>query len=71
MLAGLSMFIVAWMLRSYFIAVPVIAGVIVYSSLIILLRVLPKDDWLSLKQIAQQIITRITRKQPEPSGIGG
>ncbi len=70
-LAGLSMFIVAWMLRSYFIAVPVIAGVIVYSSLIILLRVLPKDDWLSLKQIAQQIITRITRKQPEPSGIGG
>lgn len=59
LIAGLVMVVAVWFLRDYFIAIPVIAGAVVYLSLILLMRVVPKEDWGLLTSLGQSLLTRI------------
>jgi len=59
LIAGLAMVAVAWPLRSYFLALPIAAGAVAYIALIVILRVLPQDDWQLLGDLARGALRRM------------
>lgn len=66
--AGLAMVAVAWPLRWYFLALPVVAGAVVYVGLILLLRALPPEDLRLFGSLAQGLVGRFRRKAAAPVG---
>ena len=70
-IAGLVMGGLTWITRDIFILVPIAVGAITYTSLIIGLRVITKEDWAFFMHIAQSTSARFHKTKPEPSGIGG
>jgi O-antigen/teichoic acid export membrane protein len=69
LLSGIVMAAVAWQFRNLFIAVPVVIGVIVYVGLVLLLKVVPPEDWALLKEMASHLIDRFRRKRAGLSGV--
>ena len=69
--AGLVMTGAAWLVRDMFIAIPVIVGAIVYIVMIAILRVVPSEDIALFKEMAQGIMRKLRRREPEPVGITG
>ena len=61
LICGLAMGAVAWYLRDYFIAIPIVAGGIVYPILILLTRAIPADDMAILRGAAQNLIAKVRR----------
>jgi O-antigen/teichoic acid export membrane protein len=61
-MAGLGMAVVAWYFRPYFIAIPVIAGAITYVSLVLLLRVIPREDLDLIVRMGRQAVGKVRRK---------
>ncbi len=57
--AGLAMVVAVWFFRDYFIAIPVVIGAAVYLLMIILMRVVPKEDWMLLGDLAQYLLTQL------------
>jgi O-antigen/teichoic acid export membrane protein len=70
-IAGLIMMAASWWVRDMFIAIPVILGAFTYISLIAILRVVPSEDIALFKEMAQGIIRKLRRREPEPVGITG
>ncbi len=71
LVAGLGMVAAIWMWRDAFIAIPVVVGGIVYLGLILLMRVVPKEDWALALNLAQPLLRRFRRQKAEPVGIKG
>lgn len=59
-LAALAMTWVAWALRDAFIAVPIVAGAVVYLVLLWLLKMLPRDELVLVRDLARQLWQRLT-----------
>jgi len=66
--AGLLMCAIAWGLSAFFIAVPIIAGAAVYVVMVLLLQVLPKEDYQLLLNVIQGFLQRQNRATPEAIG---
>jgi len=62
-LAGIGMVAATWWARDLFIAIPIGLGMVSYVALILLLRVVPPEDWDLLKTIGASFMKRL-RKQP-------
>ena len=62
-LAGIGMVAATWWARDLFIAIPIGLGMVSYMALILLLRVVPPEDWDLLKTIGASFMKRL-RKQP-------
>lgn len=58
LLAGLAMVGAAWPLREHFIGLPVVVGAMVYVALIVLLRVVPAEDWQVAGSLARGVARR-------------
>jgi hypothetical protein len=69
--AGGVMVAATWWLRDQFILVPVFVGFVVYGTSILLMKVVPKEDWELLKSLAQGLKGRLLRGKAEPSRIRG
>jgi O-antigen/teichoic acid export membrane protein len=69
-LAGAGMFAVTWLFRQHFILIPIIVGAVSYISLILLLRVIPADDFALLKGLVQEAVQRIFSRKIQPAGAG-
>jgi hypothetical protein len=69
--AGLVMVSVTWWVRDMFIAIPVLIGALTYISMIALLRIVPQEDVLLLKQLIQALKSKLRRSEVEPVGIRG
>jgi O-antigen/teichoic acid export membrane protein len=67
--AGLIMTAVVWQLRQFFIAIPIIAGGLIYVGAILLLRVIPHEDWALLKSLGLGLLARFTRGKINPTSI--
>ncbi len=67
-IAGLVMVTAVWFLQDIFIAVPIIVGGIVYIAMILLLRVIPQEDLLLLRGVAERILNRVLRRETESAG---
>jgi O-antigen/teichoic acid export membrane protein len=65
LVAGLVMVVVTWQVRDYFIVVPVVVGAVTYGGMILLLRVVPKEDFALLKNAAAGFLARIRRQETE------
>ena len=61
-IAGVVMAIAVWFLRDYFIAIPIVAGAVVYLSIIVMMRVVPKEDWLLIGDLAQKPLARLRNR---------
>lgn len=62
-IAGLVMVGSIWWLREYFIAIPIITGVVVYVGMVLLLKIVPKEDIDSLKEMARRMFARVSRRE--------
>ncbi len=71
LLAGLGMMAVVWFLRDAFIAIPIAVGAIVYLLLIVVLRVVPKEDWVLIRDLAQRFLIRLRGRKSKPVGLEG
>jgi len=60
--AGLAMVAVTWPMRSSFLAIPIVVGAAVYVALIVILRVLPAEDWQLAGSLARGIARRLGRR---------
>lgn len=69
--AGLGMLAVAWWWRWAFILLPVIIGAVTYLGLILILRVVPKEDWNLIVSLGQSLLARFRKPKTEPTRIGG
>jgi O-antigen/teichoic acid export membrane protein len=67
--AGAVMAVVVWQVRHLFIAIPILVGAVVYVGAILLLRVIPHEDWALLKSLGLGLLARFTRGRIRPSGI--
>jgi O-antigen/teichoic acid export membrane protein len=68
---GAVMAVASWQFRNTFILLPILVGALTYLGLILILRVIPKEDWQFLKSAVQIILTRIHKVKSEPSNAGG
>jgi O-antigen/teichoic acid export membrane protein len=58
LLAGLVMTATTWWLRHWFLGIPIVLGGITYIGLLVLLRLVPADDWHLLRDLARSALTR-------------
>ncbi len=65
LIAGLGMVGAVWMVRDSFIAIPIAVGAVTYLLLILLLRVVPKEDWALLRGLAQSGLNRLKKREPK------
>ncbi|MCA9930918.1 MAG: polysaccharide biosynthesis C-terminal domain-containing protein, partial [Anaerolineales bacterium] len=70
LLAGLTMFAAASLVRESFIAVPILVGAIVYGLLARLLRAVADEDVTLLLEIAQRLRSRIRHKSKPAETVG-
>ena len=68
--AGVVMAGVVWFWRDSFLLIPITIGAITYIGLIVILRVITKEDWQMLFTIVQDAVKRIRKQQSEPVGLG-
>jgi O-antigen/teichoic acid export membrane protein len=67
--AGLVMVATTWALRFEFILIPIGVGGVTYVAMILLLRVIPKEDWVLIRSILQNLLVRF-RKPPTKISTG-
>ena len=68
LVAGLIMAAAVWFLRDFFIAIPVIIGGVVYLLLIIIMRVIPNEDWVMFGNLAQRLLARLRGRKTKSVG---
>ena len=61
--SGIFMVLAVWWLRDYFIAIPILTGAVAYISMVLLLKIVPKEDMASFKELTRRFIARFTRRQ--------
>lgn len=66
LMAGLLMMATAWVLRGYFILIPIIVGAVVYAGAVLVFKILSPEDWDLLKRIYQSALSKFRRTRPEP-----
>lgn len=64
LLVGLIMMVTTWWLRHLFIAIPVAFGAVTYGGLLVLLRILPQEDWRMLKNLGKDAFARLGMGKP-------
>ncbi|MCA9964070.1 MAG: hypothetical protein KC423_07505, partial [Anaerolineales bacterium] len=69
LLAGLVMLAVVWTIRDLPIVIPIAVGGVVYIGLIVILRVVPEEDWAVLRAAGQKILSRFRKHQSEPASL--
>jgi O-antigen/teichoic acid export membrane protein len=68
--AGIIMAAATWWCRDMFIAIPILVGAFTYICLIVILRIVPKEDIAVFKEIAQGMLRKM-RRETRPVGITG
>jgi len=66
-ISGMAMVCAAWLLRGYFIAIPILAGAITYLGLIVLFKVISQEEWIFIKDLGTRIFLRFRRFFPHPT----
>jgi hypothetical protein len=65
------MLFAVWTWRDAFILIPILIGVVAYGIMILLMRVLPKEDWDLLRGQGRRLINRFSPHKSEPAKIKG
>lgn len=65
MVAGFVMMIVVWQFEHLFIVIPIVIGAAVYGIAVLLLRVVPREDFALLQTLAHQIQSKLHRPRAE------
>lgn len=65
LLAGILMSLVAWQLRNTFLLFPIAAGGLVYVFMLLILRVIPKEDWELVRMLVQSVLLRFRKPKSE------
>jgi O-antigen/teichoic acid export membrane protein len=71
LLAGLIMVGVAWWVRDLFILVPIITAAATYLLMIVILRAVPREDWVILRSMVENVLARVRRRQIQPANVPG
>jgi O-antigen/teichoic acid export membrane protein len=71
LLAGGLMAAATWSVRNYFILIPVAVGIATYGAAILIIKVVPREDWDLVKSLGGSYLGRLRRKPSDASVIGG
>lgn len=71
LLAGGGMLAAVWPWREAFIGVPLAIGAAAYLVLILLLRLVPKEDWVLIKSLLHSVSTRFRKRRATATELGG
>ncbi len=66
-LSGIVMMFVVWQVRTYFIAIPILVGAVVYFTSVFLLKALSPADKQLLQEILSKVVSRFKRGKPGPA----
>jgi O-antigen/teichoic acid export membrane protein len=69
--AGLVMVATTWWLRQTMMAIPIVIGAISYIVMILVLRVISKDDWVLIKSLIQIGFVKLRKVTSSPTRAGG
>ncbi|MBK8904166.1 MAG: flippase [Anaerolineaceae bacterium] len=69
-IAGLVMLFAVWWVKDLFILIPILVGVMTYLGMILVLRIIPKEDWLLIRELGQAVTKRVQKPQPKLSKTG-
>jgi len=69
--SGVVMAGVVWFWRDLFLLIPIILGAVTYIGLILILRVIPKEDWEMIRESIVNIRNKILKRSAEPAGLIG
>lgn len=69
--AGLAMLIAVWTWRDVFILIPISIGVVTYTGMIMLMRVLPKEDRNLFLDLGRRVTRRFSLRRSKPAEIKG
>ncbi len=64
-IAGLVMVAVSWWFRDWFIAVPVIVGALTFMLMTVILRLIPQEDWVTLRQTLQKVLSKLPSRKTQ------
>ncbi len=68
--SGLLMMAASWWFRETMMIVSILIGAVTYTSLVMLLRIIPSEDIMLIKDALIGILGRIRRSKDAPAGIG-
>jgi O-antigen/teichoic acid export membrane protein len=68
-LAGLGMVAITWYFRHMFIAIPIIIGMLSYTGLILLFRVITEEDRVILQASGEKLLERIRGAKPQTADL--
>ena len=71
LLSGLIMVGVSWWWRDSYLILSILLGAITYPALVLLLRIIPQEDLLLLKEGFTKILGRFQRDKQATAGLGG
>jgi O-antigen/teichoic acid export membrane protein len=69
LIAGLGMVGAVWFVKDSFIAIPVVVGAVTYAILILILRVVPREDWQLLGHLGQSLLDKIRGSRMKPASL--
>jgi len=70
LICGLLMVAASWWWRDTMLPLSILVGAVTYIGLVFLLRVVPHDDLLVLKDIGMLVVNRLRRLKKAPAGFG-
>lgn len=65
LVAGMGMMAVVWQFESLFIGIPILMGAVSYITMVLLLRIIPKEDFRLLQGVVQQFLGKFRRPLAE------
>jgi O-antigen/teichoic acid export membrane protein len=59
LVAGGAMLAVVWFLRDAMLLIPIVVGMLVYPAMVLLLRIVPREDLIALRSFAASLLARL------------
>lgn len=69
LIAGLGMVGAVWFVKDLFIAIPVVVGAATYAILVLILRVVPREDWQLLGHLGHSLLDKIRGSRVKPVSL--
>jgi O-antigen/teichoic acid export membrane protein len=70
LLSGLLMMATSWWFRDHLMVLSVLVGAVTYATAVMLLRIIPREDLLMIRDALMGLVGRLRRSKEAPASIG-
>jgi O-antigen/teichoic acid export membrane protein len=65
-LSGGVMVAATWWMRDFFVVIPIVVGAVVFLAMILLLKVVPQEDWALFRSLFMSVLARLGIRKVQP-----